>query len=585
MPAELPLIVSAAALATSALIFFSPRAGRGYHVVATALVVVAAALPLVLQPFVDPSRAAGRALWEWSAVGGPSVEAAYRVDGLSAFAIAMAVAYSGAALALTARVERRHPALAALVCALAFMSIALVVTDDLVAATVVLAIVAMLTSLALLAVAPVAATARATAYLSLGVQCWALAALLISRQGSPTFALSRIPADAITSGAIVAATLGALLFAGLYPVVAWTPGGDEGESDPGRVGSLITMPAAIAASLLLLRTITASDLDVTRIALPEVGADARLALAVVVLAAVASAVVRSRVLPRRALGVGATLLVLTAAYPAIGWSETVLAAAILTTAYAAVVSLALPEQWETVRSDLGLVALWIGIATGSPLGVAGGAIALLVRAASALTSALWLPPHRDYVVFVTGSAVFLVGAIAAGIGAATSADALTAVVGTLAALLLLGLEVVQLGRRFRSVAVPRDLDLASALVAALVAFASAVALVPAAAVSGSVLSLRVELTPFAVVAIATAAVLIAVLARTLRPILPYFEALAERSGPVMRALDPAPIAIGTFRIVEAAAGGGSAAFGAFERGAGVWVAGALIVALLLWAVR
>jgi len=573
------------ALAISALSFFFPRGGRLSHRIGVALVAIGCALPIALDRFIDPARSSGRALWEWSAVGGPTIQASYRFDDLAAVAIALTVAFTGAALAVAGRSERRHPALAALILALGLVSIALVITDDLVAAIVVLAVVAIITGLALFAVAPGAATGRAAGYLSVGIQAWVLAALLISRQGSPTFVLARIPPEAISAGAILAATLGALLFAGLYPVVAWTVGHGDAESDPGRLGSLVTMPAGISASLLLLRTLAASDLDVAAIGLPEIGADARLALVVIVLAVVALTLARTSQLPRRPLGIGAIVIVVLLALPLAGWAHLVLAAAILTTAYAAVVSLAMPEQWEMVRSDLGLVALWIGIATASPLAIAGGIVALFARAAVTLAGTLALVPHRDYMTFVAGSAVFLVGAIAAGAGAASSGDLGLALLGSFASALLVALEVVQVGRRYRIVAVPRDLDVASGAAAALVATLAAVLAVPLTAVVREQLSSSVAVLPGQVAIIAIAAAAAAILARTVRPLLPYFETVAERSTPAMRALDPAPLAIGAFRVIEGTATRSSAAFAVFERRGGVWLATALIVALLVWSVR
>ena len=41
------------------------------------------------------------------------------------------------------------------------------------------------------------------------------------------------------------------------------------------------------------------------------------------------------------------------------------------------VSLAIPDQWPITRYDVMLAAAWIGIATGTPTGVAGGLVVLL----------------------------------------------------------------------------------------------------------------------------------------------------------------------------------------------------------------
>ena len=203
---------------------------------ASLLVAIAAALPLILEPLVDPTQAAGRALWQWSAVGGPTIQASYHLDMLSAIALALTIAFAGAAIASAARIEPRHPALAALILAIGLITMALVVTDDLVAAIVVLPVLAATTVLALFIVAPASATARAAAYLSIGLQAWVLSALLVSRSGSPTFLLAIVPDASVTPGAILAATLGALLFAGLYPVVFWSL--EEGTRDPGPLGQL-----------------------------------------------------------------------------------------------------------------------------------------------------------------------------------------------------------------------------------------------------------------------------------------------------------------------------------------------------------
>lgn len=584
MPAELPLVPSATALAISALLFFFPRPTALAHRIGALFVIVGSALPLALDPLIDPTRASGRALWEWSAVGGPTIQASYRLDALAAIGLALAVAAAGAALANAGRSDRRHPALAALILAIGLITLALIVTDDLVAAIVVLAIVGSVTVLGLFAVAPAAATARAAGYISVGLQAWVLAALLISRNGIPAFLLGAMPSGAVGSDAILAATLGALLFAGLYPVVAWSVPETEA-SDPGRVGSLLLMPAGISATLLLLRVVAASDVDTDRIALPEIGGELRLALVVIVLATVALALARGSEIPRRPLGVGIAAVVVLALYPLLAWPHVVLAAAILTAGYATVVSLAMPDHWEAVRNDLGLVALWVGIATASPLGVAGGIVALFARAGAALATSLWLVPHRDYIALVGGSAAYVVGAIAVGTGAASARDGSVAALGVAAAALLVVLEIAQVGRRYRIVNIPRDLDIASGAVASGLALLATLAIVPALSAVGERMGGVRGLTQTHLAAMAIAAAATVILARTVRPVLPYLELLAERSGPAMRALDPAPLALGAFRIVETATTRGAAAFARFERRGGVWLAALLIVGLLVWSVR
>src|SRR5205814_5533943 len=95
-------------------------------------------------PFIDPSRAEGRALWEWSAVGGPTVQASYRFDGLAAVGLAIGLLYAGAALISTTRVASRSTALRPALLLLGFVLITLTVTDDLVAVKVVYVLIAVL---------------------------------------------------------------------------------------------------------------------------------------------------------------------------------------------------------------------------------------------------------------------------------------------------------------------------------------------------------------------------------------------------------------------------------------------------------
>ena len=584
MPAELPLVPSAVALAISGLLFSLQRRGTWSHLLGTLLVVTGAALPVALQQRIDPEHPEGRALWEWSAVGGPTIEASYRVDALAAVVVALVVAFAGAALATAARSERRHPALPALVLALGLVGMATVVTVDLVAAIVVLAVMSAFTVLALLAVAPAGATARAAAYLAVGLQAWVLAALLVSRHGSASFELGEIPAGALTLGATLAATIGALLFAGLYPVVAWSFDTDD-VPDPGPLGGLILMPTGIAGSLLLLRLFGSGRIEPTQIPLPGMDPETRLALAVVLLVAVAASAVRTRGMPVRPIVLGAAGLALLALYPVVTWAHLVLLGAILTIAYAAVSSLAVPERWPTVRSDLGLVVLWIGIATGSSLAVAGGLLALAARAVSALATASWLEPHRDYVALVGGSAAFLAGVAAAAIGAGAAPDTATAVLGITAAALLVALELAQVGRHFRIAEVPPGLDIASGIGALLLAVLGSAVTVALEPIAREHVASRTASDPLLLGAIAATATLVVVLARTVRPLLPYLELVAERSGPAIHVLDPVPVGIGIFRTLEVATVRANAAFALFEGRAGVWLATVLIVGLLVWAVR
>lgn len=549
-----------------------------------ALVALGAFLPIALGGLVD-ERVIGRALWQWSAVGGPTIQAAYRLDPLSKVALALTVLYSGAAMARASRMDRRHPALASLTLAIGLVTIALVVTDDLVAATVVLAVLGAMTTLALFAVAPASATARAAAYLSLGLQAWVLAALLMSRSGSPTFLLEAVPPGAVSAGVMLAATLGALLYAGLYPVVAWSVDESDASGDVGPLGSLVLMPAGIGATFLLIRLLGASGLATERIPLPDLSFEVRLAVVVLVLLVVAVSLATSSGLPARPIATGVVAIALIALMPYLGWAHAVLLAAILTVGYAGVVSLALPDQWETVRSDLAVVAIWVAIATGSPLAIAGGVVALFARAAAAYATSLWMVPHRDYVAFVGGSTLFLAGAIVVGAGAVTRADPVITLLAAVAVALLVLIELAQVARRFRVAEVPPDLDVASAVASFGLALLAMLVTIPLEADLREHLTAPGTITSVHIAAIAGGAAIAVVLARTVRPLLPYFEAVAERSGPAMRALDPAPLGVGLFRLIERAAMRSSVAFATFERRAGVWLATAVIVAVLVWAAR
>ncbi len=571
------------ALAIGGLVMFLPDRIRWARPLGVAIVALGSALPVALDPLIDPTRASGRALWQWSAIGGPAVQASYDVDPLAAVALTLTLAFTGASLATARRMTGRHPALAALILAIGLVSIAFVVTNDLVAATVVLAVVAAFTVLALLAVAPAGATARAGGHMAIGLQAWVLAALLISRHGSAGYVLPDLAAGSVTPGSLLAATIGGLLFAGLYPVLAWSIEESRGAADPGPLGSLILMPAGIGATFLVLRLLGTSALG--EVPLPEVGPEVRLVSVVVVLLAVAVTVATSGRFPTRPVVVGAAAIVFIAALPLVAWSHVVLLAALLTAAYAGAVSLAMADQWDTVRADLALVVLWIGIATGSPLGVAGGVIALGARAAAAFAGSFWLEPHREHIVLVGGSSIFVAGAVSAGVGAVASLDPAAGSLGLAAAAVVVAVELTQLARRTRPDEVPVSLYAVSAIVAVLLAVLSAVVAVPLVGVVRETLPGSVSLDAPRVVAVAAVAALAVILARSVRPLLPLLETVAERSGPAMRALDPVPIGVGAFRALSASAARASAAFGLFEQRAGVWLATALIVALLAWAVR
>jgi len=192
-------------------------------------------------------------------------------------------------------------------------------------------------------------------------------------------------------------------------------------------------------------------------------------------------------------------------------------------------------------------------------------------------------PHRDYVALVTGSAGYLAGVAAAIIGAATAPDTAVAVLGVLAAVLLVGLELAQVGRHYRIADVPAGLDVTSGIAALLIAALGAAATVALEPVAREHLAPRIATDLILVGTVAGTAAAVVILARTVRPLLPYLELVAERSRPAIRVLDPVPVGVGIFRTLELATVRANAAFALFESRAGVWLATSLIVAILVWA--
>src|SRR5207244_1764131 len=150
--------------------------------------------PLLLYQFSDPALAAGRALWEWSAAGGPTIQASYRLDGLATVGIAAGFAYVAAGLLANAR-----------------------------------------------------------------------------SAASPRF----LPSLALA--------------AGLYPFVPWRYQPAQAlaaaERDPLR--GLLAMPAGVAASVVLLRVLGVTSIDLSNLGLPLVTLGPRLALLALVLVAFA----------------------------------------------------------------------------------------------------------------------------------------------------------------------------------------------------------------------------------------------------------------------------------------------------------
>jgi len=584
--AELPLIASAAALALAGLLLATrSRYARPPAIVAAIFACVA---PLVLATLIDPANAAGRALWEWSAAGGPTVRASYRFDGIAAIGVAVGAAYAAAGLFGAARAARRHPLLPSAILALGLVFFALAVTEDLIAGTVVLGVLAAITVLAALAVAPLPATSRLAAYLAVGIQFFVLAALLLSRFGGASFRFDAIAPSSVSPGAILAATIGAALFAGLYPFIPWRFRAQLRAPELERLRGVITMPAGVAASVLLLRLLATTRGDLTAVGLPGLSLEWRIVIAALAVITFAVGAIRARRLPRRAAVLTIATVAALAGYGAIHWADLILVATLLTVLYAAGVSLALPEQWDVVRYDVTLAAFWIALAVGTPTAVAGGLFILVADALMALAGSIW--SRGGYVIVIAGSSAMVTGLIVIGSGSLATMD-IGAEALSLAGLVAIGLLVLaHVGRRLDRAGVPLTLDglaAASALgITTLIGLAVSVPLYQGVSlVFGRPFEPGIASTPFGFLAAIAIATLLVMIARSIRPFMPSLEPIAVRLRELIAVADPVPAGQLAFAALDAAASRTAAVFNLFEQRAGVWLATFLIIAVLVWSVR
>jgi hypothetical protein len=587
--AEPILLVVALSLVALAFAFVGPRRKVRWRIpFAAACCAVAGLAPLFMYVALDPERARGRALWEWSAVGGPTIQASYRLDGLAAISVAIGALYIAAALVATTRVSARHRLLRPVIVLNGLVFITLAVTDDLIAGIVVLGALASLTSFITVLVSPAAAVARVTGYLAGGVQGFVVAALLVSRFGGASFRFDAISPDATTPGVILAASFGAALFAGLYPFVPWGYRHEEaGERESLR--GLLTMPAGLGATLVLCRILGVTRIDVAALGLPAIISPAIIAFVVGALA-LRFIMRRRRSGLRRRIALSVLVLVAILLYPFLHWSHIILIASLLTIAYAAAVSLALPEQWAISRYDVVLAALWIALATGSPTALAGAFMVLAGGGLAAVADGFWMPPHRSYITAMTSSTVIVAGALTIAIGVFDAPDLVTVLLALVAAGAVVGLELAHAGRRLSIAAVPADLDvsasIASFLGTILVVLALALPLLDATSEAfGRPITRSLDELAILVPLIATVSTLLVVVARAVRVLLPELTALSKRLETVVSAADPVPIAAASFRALAGSATTASAVFALFEERAGVWLALMLIATLLVWALR
>ena len=587
--AELILFVVALSLSALAFAFVMPRRTYRWRIpFAAACCAIAGLAPLLMYVALDPVNAGGRALWEWSAVGGPTIQASYRLDGLATIGVAIGALYVAAALVATTRVSARHQLLRPVILLNGLVFLTLAVTDDLIACIVVLGALGAITSFVALLVSPASAVARITGYLAGGVQGFVVAALLVSRFGGASFRFDTMSPEAITPGVVLAASLGAALFAGLYPFVPWGYRTEEaGERESLR--GLLTMPAGLGATLVLCRILGVTRIDLSTLSLPAIISPALIVLIVAALA-LRFIVRRRKSGLRRRIVVSAAVLVLILVYPFLHWSHVILVASLLTIAYAAAVSLALPEQWPISRYDVVLAALWVALATGSPSALAGAMIVLAGGAIAAASDGFWMPPHRSYITSMASSTVIVAGALTIAIGAFDAPDVATVVLAVIAAGAVLGLELAHAGRRLSIAAVPSDLDVSASIASFLgtIMVVLALSLPLFDAMSGAFgrpntrnLDELVTLVPVT----AVFSTLLVVVARAVRVLLPELTALSTRLAAVVSAADPVPVAAASFRALAGSATTVSAVFAMFEERAGVWLALMLIATLLVWAVR
>jgi hypothetical protein len=586
--AELILFVVAFALIALAFAFVVPhRTFRWRIPLAVACCAIAGLVPLLMYVTLDPQQARGQALWEWSAVGGPTIQASYRLDGLAAIGVALGTLYVAAALVATTRVRARHQLLRPMILLNGLVFITLAVTDDLIAAIVVLGALAGLTSFITMLVSPAAAVARVTGYLAGGVQGFVVAALLVSRFGGASFRFDAISPEAMTPGVILAASLGAALFAGLYPFVPWGYRQEEaGERESLR--GLLTLPAGLGATLVLCRILGITRIDLSTLGLPAIISPTLIA---VVVGSLALLFIVRRRKPglRRRIALSAVVCALILLYPFLHWSHLILLASLLTIAYAAAVSLALPEQWPVSRYDVVLAAFWIALATGAPTALAGAFVVLAGGGLAAVSDGFWMPPHRSYITSMASSTVIATGAMTIGIGALEAPDLLTVALALLAAALVIGLELAHAGRRLSVAQVPALLDVSASIVSFLgtILVVLVVSLPMSDAVAqafGRPITRDVEEIVTLVPVITVFALLLVVVARAVRVLVPEISIVGRRLDRVVSAFDPVPIAAAAFRGLAGSATTVSAVFALFEERAGVWLALILIATLLIWSV-
>ena len=560
--------------------------GRLPREIAIAIVTVFAVGPLAAVGRTELGQDTGRALWEWSAVGGAVVQAAYHIDPLAVTAATVVAIATGIALVASSRVAGVF--VPALLAALALVLIALVATTDVVVAALVAGTAAALAVAAALFVAPVGAAARLAALLAIGVECFIAAALLLARSGVASFDLDDVMPAAVSSGVVLAAVIGGALFAGLYPFVAWRYERAAAASAVARLRGLALFPTGVAASVFAFRVIATSGLRPDQIALPSLSVEMHAAVLaiVLVLAALAIRAAPRAAIPRRAV-TAAVFVAAALALPFLSVAHVMALLALLTIVYATVASTAVVEEWSVARFDVRLAVVWAAYASGSAPSLAAALFGLVATAFALVLETIPLPKLPGAAIATSARLLNLVGPFLALAGVAFAPDplagALSGLVLAFAALLELGHAVREggthardVGERAFSALVAVAIVFVVSLVASLAATSAAVDLLgplPAEA-------LDLVLVALALLAVALAVVVVA-LPGTIRARLG-----ARGVGMLRRVLaltDPVPALALGYRALEAWSERIGAGFATFEDRAGIWLATALIALALLWA--
>ncbi|TMD60298.1 MAG: hypothetical protein E6I87_06750 [Chloroflexi bacterium] len=546
--------------------------------------------PLALIGRTPLGHSTGQTLWEWSAVGGPTVQAAYHVDPLAVIAAGVIAVATGVALHSAVRFAA-GPLVAALLAVLGIILVALVAVTDAVVAALIAGTAATVAVAVGLFVAPAAAAARLAALLALGVEALIAAALLLARAGVASFDLEELAPSAASSGVVLAVMLAGALFGGLYPFVPWR----YERSAPGPASSLFSVrgaalfPTGVAATAFAFRVIAASGQRPDQLRLPDMPIEYQALLVAIVLILAALAV---RSAPRRAIRgraiTGAVFVAAAIALPLLSVAHVMALLALLSVVYATVASTALVGEWSVARFTVRLAVLWAALASGAAPALAAALFGLVASSlALALESAALVGAARG-AVGTSARLLHVVGPFLALAGVAFAPDPFT---GALAGVVLGWAALLELGHAVREAGAERDLRLGERAFAALVAIAAVfvtalLAAVPATAAAVEQLgSLPAEASDLVLAALSLVAVGLAIVLVALPGVLSI--RLSDRTlavlGRVLAASDPVPALSLAYRGIEAWSERIGAGFAALEDRVGVWLATALIALALIWA--